>query len=449
MPPTIPDDVPRDPRKVSIEYPTKTRSVLSLFVVGILVGAIAAGGGLWVGLQMGGAPPSAAPVDVHLRNIRFDPDVVNVAVGTTVRWINDDAVVHTVTSDDQAGPLNSGDLSQGATYSYTFTTVGTFAYHCIPHATFDAAQGKYVGMTGKVVVGSGGDGGGSTPLDVPHTTYNATTRPASAATTRNIVLEVKELNVALAKDKPYAAWTFGGTLPGPVIRVRVGDSLHFTLFNNGTMEHSIDFHAAQVPWNVYYQPIQPGTNLSFDWTPRFPGVFMYHCGAAPVLLHIANGMYGVIIVDPQNDTRPVPAREFVLVQSELYLSDSLGADRVYHGDFSRMLAPKPTLVVFNGYANQYVAAPLVARAGELIRIHVLNAGPTLNSAFHVIGALFDRVYVEGNPDNVQYGIQTFDLPPSGGAGFDLVIPDPGLYPFVTHAFAYAGLGALGIIEIVA
>lgn len=445
---TIPVDAPRDPHKVSIGSEPKPRSALAMFVVGILLGASTTGAGLWLGLQRGGSPSGPATAVVHLRNIQFDPSALNVEVGTTVTWVNDDPTVHTVTSDDPAGPLNSGDLPQGATYSHTFATSGTFPYHCIPHSTFDAAQGKYAGMTGKIVVGSGGGTGGVTPLDVPHATYNATTRPSSAATVRNIVLEVKELNVAIAKGVPYAAWTFGGTLPGPVIRVRVGDALHFTLFNNGTMNHSIDFHAAQVPWNVYYQPIAPGTNLSFDWTPKFPGVFMYHCGASPVLLHIGNGMYAVIIVDPKVDPRPVPAKEFVLVQSELYPADSLGGDRVYHGDLAKMLGVKPKYVVFNGYADQYKAAHLVAKAGELIRIHVLNAGPTLTSAFHVIGALFDRVYVEGNPDNVLVGIQTLNLPPSGGASFDLVIPDPGLYPFVTHAFAYTGLGAVGVLEIV-
>ncbi len=447
MKPTIPVDVPRDPRKVSIEYPSKPRSAMAFFVVGILLGSLTTGAGLWVGLQRASPSTPPAEVMVHLKNIAFAPPVLNVDVGTKVTWINDDPVVHTVTSDDTSGPLNSGDLPQGARYSYTFSSAGTFPYHCIPHATFDAAQGQYVGMTARVIVGSGA-GGGVTPLVIPHPTYNASTQPAGSATVRNIVLEVKELNIAVAKGAPYAAWTFGGTLPGPVIRVRVGDLLHFTLFNNGTMNHSIDFHAAQVPWDVYYQPIAPGQNLSFDWVPKFPGVFMYHCGAPPVLLHIGNGMYGVIIVDPLADTRPVPAREFLIVESEIYVADSLGSDRVYHGDFAKMLAVKPTYVVFNGFANQYLTAPLVAKAGELIRIHVLNAGPTLDSAFHVIGALFDRVYVDGNPANVLYGLQTFGLPPSGGATFDLVIPDPGLYPFVTHAFAYTGLGAVGVIRIV-
>jgi nitrite reductase (NO-forming) len=252
----------------------------------------------------------------------------------------------------------------------------------------------------------------------------------------------------------YQVWTFDGTTPGPVIRVHLGDTVHFTLHNASTigMQHSIDFHAAMTPWAALpsgsgpltgnYQPVNPGETKTFDWVAMYPGVFMYHCGVPPVLQHIANGMYGAIIVQPDNLPKE---REYVLVNSELYPSAKPIAG-VYYGDFAAMQTGTPKYVVWNGVANQYVGSPLVARPNEKFRIWVMNAGPTLTSAFHVIGTMFDA-YADGNVVNVIYGDQTYNIPPGGGAMFELQVPDAGLYPFVTHAFAYTGRGALGVIKI--
>jgi nitrite reductase (NO-forming) len=262
-------------------------------------------------------------------------------------------------------------------------------------------------------------------------------------------VETTQTIVPAANGQPavdYDVWTFGGTAPGPVIRVTEGDTVHFTLTNDSSigMAHSIDFHAAQTPWDVNYQPVAPGESASFDWVARFPGVFMYHCGVPPVLEHISNGMYGAIIVEPRP---PLPkAREYVLVGSEFYPS-ATPVHGVYEGDLDAMKSGKPSYVVWNGLANQYQSSPLVAKPNELLRLWVLDAGPTLTAAFHVIGALFDHVYADGNPTNVLNGIQTYNVPPGGGAMFELRIPDAGLYPFVTHAFAYTGLGAVGVIKI--
>jgi nitrite reductase (NO-forming) len=261
-----------------------------------------------------------------------------------------------------------------------------------------------------------------------------------------VKLDAIETTQELAPGVQYQVWTFGGTAPGPVIRVKVGDTVRFVLTNKSTLglSHSIDFHAAQTPWDKNYQPVEPGQSLSFDWVARFPGVFMYHCGVPPVLHHIANGMYGAIIVEPEPAL--APAREYVLVSSEFYASDEPVAG-VLEADPAKMLVPAPTYVVFNGKANYYKDNPLVARPGELVRLWVMNAGPTLTDNFHVIGALFDHVYPDGNPTNVLNGIQTWGIPPGGGAMFELAIPDAGLYPFVTHSFAYSGLGALGLLKI--
>lgn len=272
----------------------------------------------------------------------------------------------------------------------------------------------------------------------------------------NIDLTAKEAVQEIAPGVKYHVWTFNGTTPAPVIRVRLGDTIHFTLTNASTigMQHSIDFHAAMTPWadlpaagsttlTGNYQPVNPGETKTFDWVAMFPGVFMYHCGVPPVLQHIANGMYGAIIVEPEN--LPVE-REYVLVSSEFY-PGAKPVQGLYEGDLDRMLAVDPEYVVFNGVANQYQAAPLEVRPNEPFRIWVMNAGPTLDDAFHVIGTMFDKTYPSGNLANTLYGLQTYNIPPGDGAMFELNIPDPGLYPFVTHAFAYTGLGAVGLIKV--
>lgn len=261
----------------------------------------------------------------------------------------------------------------------------------------------------------------------------------------DVELVAEETTQEVAPGVKYHVWTFNGTVPGPVIRVHVGDTVRFTLTNNSSigMQHSIDFHAAVTPWDANYQPVDPGKTVTFDWVAKYPGVFMYHCGVPPVLQHISNGMYGAIVVEPSDLPQ---AREYVLVSSELYPGPR-PVRGAYEGDYERMLAARPRYVVFNGAADQYLDAPLLARPNELIRLWVMNAGPTLTTAFHVIGGIFERVYADGNPANVLHGVQTYNVPPGGGAMFELRIPDAGLYPFVTHSFAYTGLGAVGVIKV--
>jgi nitrite reductase (NO-forming) len=269
-------------------------------------------------------------------------------------------------------------------------------------------------------------------------------------------LTAYETTQEIAPDVKYHVWTFNGTTPGPVIRVQLGDTIRFTLTNASEigMQHSIDFHAAMTPWadlpadgsstlTGNYQPVNPGETKTFDWMAMYPGVFMYHCGVPPVLQHISNGMYGAIIVEPPD----LPAeREYVLVSSELY-PGAKPIDGLYVGDLDRMAAVDPEYVVFNGKSNQYTTAPLEVKPNERFRLWVMNAGPTIANAFHVIGTMFDVTYTDGNPANPLYGLQTYSIPPGDGAMFELQIPDEGLYPFVNHAFAYTGLGSVGLIKV--
>jgi nitrite reductase (NO-forming) len=234
-------------------------------------------------------------------------------------------------------------------------------------------------------------------------------------------------------------------VPAPVIHLRQGDTMNFKFVNNGGLGHSIDFHAAEIDWKVNYRTIEAGESLEYSWTANVPGDFMYHCGTPPVLHHIGNGMYGAIIVEPEGGY-PEPAdREFWLVQSEFYLQPT--EDGKWTGDMDKMKAVRPDFLAWNGIAFQYRDNPLQAKVGERVRLHVVNCGPTLWSAFHVIGAMFDVTYVGGHPQNPLRGLQTHTIAPGDGAACDLVIMQPGSYPIVSHSFAYTELGIIGLLEV--
>jgi nitrite reductase (NO-forming) len=241
----------------------------------------------------------------------------------------------------------------------------------------------------------------------------------------------------------YEAWTFDSTVPGPAIRVTVGDTVEFTLVNAAPMPHSMDFHAAEIAPDRAYTNVMPGDSVSFTWVPRVPGAFLYHCGTAPVASHIANGMYGALIVDPAR-ARPA-AQEFVLVQSEVYMGAPHGTDSVRSMNWEKVLNLSPDHVMFNGVAARYATNPIPVAAGRPIRLYVVNAGPNRNSAFHVVGGIFSAVHADGFGRPFQ-GLQTWDVPVGGGAIFELTLAEDGLYPFVSHAFADATKGAVGIFK---
>lgn len=269
------------------------------------------------------------------------------------------------------------------------------------------------------------------------------TLPALQPSPLSLTYHMRDAALEIAAGVTFNSWTFEGTVPGPVLHIKQGDTVQFTLVNDAASGHSMDFHSARTPWDKNYVTIIPGQSLSFDWTADFPGVFMYHCGTAPVLHHISNGMYGAVVVDP--DPPLAPAREYVLIQSEFYASE--GENGTWDGDLDKMLAARPDLLAFNGIAFQYRDNPLPASVGETIRLYVMNAGPTLFSAFHVIGTIFDRVYVDGNPRNVLEGVSTYTVAPGQGCTFELTVPEAGKYPFVTHSFAYTELGAVGLLDV--
>ena len=268
--------------------------------------------------------------------------------------------------------------------------------------------------------------------------------PRERTRLHHLRLEIRHVTITVAPGITYAAWTFGGAVPGPMLHIGQGDTVEFTLVNHANIPHSMDFHAAEIAPSKYYVNVMPGDSLRYRFVARVPGAFMYHCGTAPVAMHIANGMYGALVVDPATP-RP-KAKEFVLVQSEFYFTPKPGSDGSYTLDWAKLLGLAPDHVVFNGRAAQYAEHPLEVEAGELVRLYVVNAGPNRISSFHVVGAIFERVFQDGSLANPLAGVQTVNVPVGGGSIFEVRLREPGDYPFVSHAFADATKGAVGVLR---
>jgi nitrite reductase (NO-forming) len=253
----------------------------------------------------------------------------------------------------------------------------------------------------------------------------------------HIVVENRVLEIA--PGVRYEAWTFNGHVPGPMIHVREGQRLDVTFTNHGTMPHSLDFHSARVAADRAFKDVLPGYSLHVSFVAQRPGVYLYHCVTAPAVGHIANGMYGAMIVDP---AKPLPpARSFVLTAGEWYTDGASPA----HLDFAKAMAMTPDWSTFNGRAFQYDDAPLHAAPGQRVRFYVVNAGPNLVLPFHLVGGIFDRAYVDGDMSHWLRDVQTTDVAPGGAAIFDARFPTRGVYGFVNHAFANAERGAIGTL----
>ncbi|HKD32221.1 MAG TPA: multicopper oxidase domain-containing protein [Gaiellaceae bacterium] len=278
--------------------------------------------------------------------------------------------------------------------------------------------------------------------------YPAALPSVEAGPVLNVHLGISHRILSIAPGIKYEAWTFSGGVPGPVIHARQGQTVRVTLTNNAPMPHSIDFHAARVAPNVDFTDIAPGKSFIFSFKATDPGVFMYHCGTKPVLAHIANGMYGAIVVDPANPKLlPAVHHAYVLVSGEWYLN-APGLKRPAALDMVKAHQMTPDWVTWNGYAGQYVAHPLTAHPGHTVRFYVVDAGPSLNTDFHVVGTLLNRAWVDAAvTDRPEHGVQTVTVPAGGGGIFDVTIDKPGLYPFVTHSFASVDMGAVGLLNV--
>jgi nitrite reductase (NO-forming) len=256
-------------------------------------------------------------------------------------------------------------------------------------------------------------------------------------------------------------WTFNGTAPGPTLRGRVGDRFVVTLTNDTQQGHGVDFHAGSLAPDEPMRTIGPGESHTFSFTATRSGIWMYHCSAMPMSLHIANGMFGAVVIDPPG--LPSVDREYLLVQSELYLGPQDAS-----ADPDKVRAERPDAVVFNGFANQYDDDQLPVRVGERVRIWVLDAGPNRATSFHVVGGQFDVVFSEGGyligapgaggtaqgraassaSPAPSGGAQALALQPAQGGFVELTPPQVGHYPFVSHVMVDAERGAHGVLRVV-
>jgi len=461
--PTVPTDA-----AARAEPKPKRHSGAVLAAVGALVLSTTLG----VALDPAAAGLSTAPVgesvqatgetttvEVTMKNMRFTPDVIEVPAGDrlVIELISDDDQIHDLVLENGT---SSGRVSAGKS-----TTVDAGVISGDLDGWCSVAGHRQMGMVLTIVVIGGEDtpasehehaqsDGPSAAEDVDlmadpgegFEARDATLAPAASATVHDVTLSAEDVETEVSPGVTQQLWTFNGTAPGPTLRGKVGDTFNITLVNDGSIGHSIDFHAGALAPDQPMRTIDPGESLTFSFTALRSGIWLYHCSTMPMSLHIANGMFGAVIIDPPGLDRV--DREYLVVQSEYYLGP-----QGEPADAAKVATKTPDLMVFNGYANQYQHDPLKAAVGEKVRIWVLDAGPNLPSSFHVVGGQFDTVYVEGDyhlragGSSGTGGSQTLGLHPAQGGFVELAFPEAGHYPFVTHAMSDAERGASGIVSV--
>jgi len=324
-----------------------------------------------------------------------------------------------------------------------------FCYACKPKNSPDENNEMILGSPKATVTASPSTQGEKGPLS-----YGPTVPAMQTGDTVEVKIDVRHKLFQVKQGISFTGWLFGDSLPGPILRIRVGQTIKFSMtdrsnepmamgmnINMKPMLHSIDFHAAMVNPEDKYRSISPGETIHFIWTANYPGVFMYHCGTPMVLLHIISGMIGMVIVEPRDGFPGEADREFAFVQNEYYLKKE---GNVFVPDTALAMKKQPTFVTFNGKVAQYFLNPIHVKTGERVRVYFLNAGPNNATSFHVIGTVLDKVWIDGNPSNEMEGMQAVYLGPAQGAIVEFILPEKGRYPFVDHSFADAEMGAHGI-----
>ena len=260
-------------------------------------------------------------------------------------------------------------------------------------------------------------------------------------------VEIREEVKEIADGVKYMYWTFGGETPAKFIRVREGDLIETHLHNHpdNQLAHNIDFHGATGPGGGGEASfVAPGHSAVFSWRAMRPGLFLYHCVAAPAGVHISNGMYGLILVEPRAGM-PHVDREFYVCQGEFYTNGVFGAEGMQEFDIDKALHEEPEYVVFNGHVGALMGdQALRVKVGERVRLYLGNAGPSLTSSFHVVGEIFDNVYGEGGSDVNQHNVQTTMIPVGGSAMVEFKADVPGEYTLVDHSmFRTFNKGSMG------
>ena len=421
-------------------------------IVSMLAIAIAAIGAGETDDTTGGASEGGAPVtfDIELGDLYVKPASVDVRPGqeVTLNVTNKGAIAHDLKVD---GTTGTKMLDPGAS-----ETIKLGSFDKSTQAWCTVPGHKEAGMLLDINV-KGAAAGADTEAEASKAAvidpqakpaadwkpFDPRLQPAAGGTEHKIQVDAVEKVMEVAPGVEQKVWTFNGTVPGPVFRGKVGDVFTMTLTNKGEVDHSIDFHASKVAWNDEMRSIKPGESLVYQFEAKHAGIFMYHCGTPPALHHIGNGMYGALIVDPPN--LPAVDHEFAFVQSELYLG-AQGKEM----DLKKMQGDDWDAVIFNGYFNQYATAPIRVEPGQRIRAWVLDAGPSENASFHIVGTVFDTMFKEGaytlRPGSERGGAQALDLQPAQGGFVEFTFDEAGLYPIVTHKFSNVGKGALGLFQ---
>ncbi|MEV0660775.1 multicopper oxidase domain-containing protein [Actinomadura luteofluorescens] len=417
---------------------------------GVLLTALAAG--VTAHGRPAPRPPAASGariVDVTLADMRITPGTIDAAPGTrlVLHVTNKDAQPHDLRlASGQATPmLLAGRTATLALPALTSAVDGW----CTVAGHRAAGMTMRINVTGDHHATSGQHAMRSGPLDLsapmsPHwRPYDAALAPAPGSKEHRLELHATGQELEVAPGVRQRMWTFGGTVPGPVLRGKVGDVFTITLVNDAAMGHGIDFHAGSLAPDVPMRTIQPGERLTYRFRAEHAGAWLYHCSTMPMLQHIGNGMYGAVIIDPPG--LPRADREYALVQGELYLGLPGSTEQV-----TKMREGRPDAWMFNGAAAGYDHAPLTARTGDRVRIWVVDAGPSSGTAFHIVGTQFDTVYKEGAyllRKGDAGGAQVLDLAPGQGGFVETVVPEPGHYPFVDHDMRHGESGAHGIVDV--
>lgn len=390
------------------------------------------------------ATGSTTTVRVEAADMRFVPSSIQVPAGDrlVIEVVNTDTDVHDLVLETGA---DSGRLAPGESTTVDVGVVGRGL-----DGWCSLVGHRQMGMTLRVdVVEPGHDHHAAEPASghtSDHRARDAVLPPlrGTAPQTHRVTLTVGEVEQEVAPGITQRLWTYDGQAPGPTLHGRVGDRFVVTLVNDGTIGHSIDFHAGALAPDGPMRTIEPGESLTYRFTAERAGIWMYHCSTMPMSVHIANGMFGAVVIEPR-DLAPVD-RSFLLVQSEQYR----GPETV---DPDKLTAEEPDAVVFNGYPNQYDADPLEVDAGDRVRIWVLDAGPNRATSFHVVGGQFSTTYAEGayllrdGGAGGDGGAQALALAPAQGGFVELRLDEPGHYPFVSHVMVDAERGAHGILNV--
>lgn len=445
-----------------------TAAVL-VVAVGVALDPAALGAGSTASAAAGvAATGRTTTVEVSAKDMRFTPAKVSVPAGNRLVIVltnADSGEVHDLVLDSGA---RSGRLAPGDSTRVDVGVVGrSLDGWCSVIGHRQMGMVFQVAVTGSAQVAgaeaSGGGHGGhqhgptadheptgeaTSPVEPSpkdpsgRTAHDATLPPLGTSTVRRHTFVVQDVVTEVAPGVTQRLWTYNGSAPGPTLHGRVGDTFVITLVNKGSMGHSIDFHAGALAPQQPMRTIAPGETLTYRFRALRSGVWMYHCSTMPMSAHIANGLYGAVVVEPRG--LPPADRTYLLVQSEHYLGPDGG-----EVDMDKVLRERPDAVVFNGYPDQYDASPLAAKVGERVRIWVLDAGPNRPTSFHVVGGQFDTVYSEGAYllRRGTGGAQSLGLHPAQGGFVELAFPEPGDYPFVSHVMVDAERGAHGLFRV--